>query len=305
MQALTETHLPLANKRTGKVRDLYDCPLPDGGDGLLIVATDRVSAFDVVMANGLPGKGVLLTQIALFWFNLLADTKNHLVSTDVNDIPELSDEQREALDNRIMLCRRYHVIPIECIARGYLAGSGFQDYQKTGKVCGLPLANGLTNGSRLPEPIFTPSTKADTGHDENISYQEGARQVGEDTMAKLKEATLSLYQRASEYAEQKGIILADTKLEFGQDSETDQIVLIDEIFTPDSSRFWEKKHWQPGKEQPSLDKQYIRNYLATLVDQQVWDKRPPGPALPDQVLSEGIERYRSAFEVLTGESSPI
>lgn len=306
MDAVVQTDLPLPNKRTGKVRDLYDCPLPNGQDGLLIVATDRISAFDVVMANGMPGKGVLLTQIAAFWFDLFSDlVKNHLVSTEIEDVPGLNDQQKQMLAGRIMVCRHYQVLPIECIARGYLAGSGFKDYQANGQVCGLPLPPGLKNGSRLPEAIFTPSTKAETGHDENISYEEGCQLVGRDTMASLRDITLTLYQKASEHAKQNGIILADTKFEFGIDLDTGGLVLLDEIFTPDSSRFWNQKSWTPGSEQESFDKQYVRNYLQELADKRQWNKQPPGPALPDQVIADSLARYRDAFRFLTGKSAPV
>lgn len=299
------THLPLENKRTGKVRDLYDCPLPNGEAGLLIIATDRVSAFDVVMANGIPGKGVFLTQLAAFWFELLAPVigNHHLVTTDVFAVPGLTHEQSLMLEGRIMLCKRYEVIPVECIVRGYLTGTGLKDYQKSGKVCGVPLPDGLVNGSKLPEPIFTPSTKADTGHDENISYEACCDLVGETVMQQLKDKTLTLYRQACVHAESKGIILADTKLEFGLDSDGSP-VLIDEIFTPDSSRFWPQKLWNPGAEQESFDKQYVRNYLETLVSSGQWDKKSPGPMLPDAVIANSLSRYQNAFRLLTEKPLP-
>lgn len=304
--ALLETNLPLPNKRIGKVRDLYDCPLPDGSDGLLIIATDRISAFDVVMANGLPGKGVLLTQIAKFWFDLFAsDTAHHLVTVEASEVAGLNDEQRRVLAGRMMLCRRYQVIPIECIARGYLAGSGLKSYQDNGTLCGLSLPPGLVNGSRLPDPIFTPSSKAESGHDENISYGEACRRVGSQVMAQLRTKTLDLYQKARAYAEKKGIILADTKFEFGLDASGGEPVLIDEIFTPDSSRFWPARRWQPGVEQESFDKQQIRHYLQGLVDAGQWDKKPPAPVLPDAVIADSLQRYRDAFRLLTGQPPPV
>ena len=296
-----ETNLDLPNKRSGKVRDLYDVTLADGTDALLIIATDRVSAFDVVLANGPAGKGVVLTQISKFWFDHFAGiVDHHLISTDPADIPGIGDEQRAQLAGRVMLCRATKVIPVECIARGYLAGSGFKDYTASGEVCGIPLPAGLTNGDRLPQPLFTPSTKADTGHDENISFDAGAAIVGAETMLWLQEATLRLYGLARDYALDRGIVLADTKFEFGVIDGVDEPVLIDEIFTPDSSRFWPADEWQPGGEQPSFDKQYVRNHLETIVAAGNWDKTPPGPALPEEVLESTIARYLEAYRLLTG-----
>lgn len=302
-QALLTTDLDFPNRRTGKVRDLYDVSLPDGEDALLIVATDRISAFDVVLGNGLPGKGVVLTQISKFWFDFFAgEIEHHLLSTDVADVPGLSDEQAESLAGRIMLCRRTEVVPIECIARGYITGSGWKDYQRTGAVCGIQLAEGLRNSDRLPEPLFTPSTKAATGHDENISFAQGVDVVGRELMQWLAETTLSLYRRGRDYALERGIILADTKFEFGQLPGQQTPIVIDEIFTPDSSRFWPAAQWEPGREQSSFDKQIVRNYLETLVVDGVWDKTPPGPQLPDEVVAQSIGRYLEAYELLTGES---
>ena len=296
-----ETNLRLPNKRSGKVRDIYDAPLPDGAPGLLIVATDRVSAFDVVLGNGPAGKGVVLTQISKFWFDHFAGVMDHhLVSTDVADLPDLSDEERAQLEGRMMLCRAAKVVPIECIARGYLAGSGWKDYQRSGEVCGIPLPPGLANGDRLPEPLFTPSTKAETGHDENISFEQGAAVVGEETMAWLRDKTLELYGLARDYAAERGILLADTKFEFGTVEGAVTPILIDEMFTPDSSRFWPADEWQPGGEQPSFDKQYVRNYLETLVADGEWDKTPPGPALPSDVIDNTLARYLEAYRRLTG-----
>ena len=298
-----ETNLRLPNKRSGKVRDIYDAELPDGAAGLLIVATDRVSAFDVVLGNGPAGKGVVLTQISKFWFDHFADVAaHHLVSTDVADLSGLRDNERGQLEGRMMLCRAAKVVPIECIARGYLAGSGWKDYQRSGQVCGIPLPAGLANGDRLPEPLFTPSTKAETGHDENISFEQGAAIVGEETMAWLRDTTLRLYGLARDYAAERGILLADTKFEFGHVEGSTEPVLIDELFTPDSSRFWPADEWQPGGEQPSFDKQYVRNYLETLVANGEWDKTPPGPALPNDVLDNTLERYLEAYRRLTGSA---
>lgn len=302
-EELLTTNLDLPNRRSGKVRDLYDVTLADGSAALLIVATDRISAFDVVMANGLPGKGVVLTQLSKFWFDFFADSvPHHLLSTDVDDVPGLSAAQRALLRDRIMLCRVTEVLPIECIARGYITGSGWKDYQRTGAICGIALPAGLRNSDRLAEPLFTPSTKAASGHDENISFAQGAAVVGEQTMCWLRDATLGLYCRARDYAAARGIILADTKFEFGRLPGQDTPILIDEIFTPDSSRFWPADDWQPGREQVSFDKQIVRNYLEEQVAAGSWDKTPPGPRLPDAVVTRSLERYLEAYKRLTGSA---
>jgi len=302
-EALLETWLNLPNRRSGKVRDLYDVTLANGDAALLIVATDRISAFDVVMSNGLPGKGIVLTRISKFWFDLFAgEVRHHLLSTDPADVPGLSDAERALLAGRMMLCRKTRVVPIECIARGYITGSGWKDYQRSGAVCGIALPEGLRNSDRLAAPLFTPSTKAESGHDENISFEEGVREVGLEMMAWLRDTTLSLYVRARDYALARGIILADTKFEFGVLPGETTPILIDEIFTPDSSRFWPADQWQPGGEQPSFDKQIVRNYLETQVSAGRWDKTPPGPRLPDDVVERSIARYLEAYERLTGES---
>ena len=298
---ILETNLPLPNRRQGKVRDLYDVEMPDGGQALLIVATDRVSAFDVVLANGPAGKGVVLTQISKFWFDRFGgDFNHHLISTDAADVPGLDAAEREQIAGRSMLCRKARVLPVECIARGHLAGSGWKDYQRSGQVCGIDLPPGLRNGDRLPEPLFTPSTKADTGHDENISFDQGAAIVGRDTMQWLQDATLRLYGLAREHAFARGIVLADTKFEFGVLRDGATPILVDEIFTPDSSRFWPADQWRPGEEQPSFDKQYVREHLETLVAAGGWDKTPPGPALPEDVLANTMSRYLEAYRRLTG-----
>ncbi len=298
---ILETNLPLPNRRQGKVRDLYDVEMPDGGQALLIVATDRVSAFDVVLANGPAGKGVVLTQISKFWFDRFGgDFNHHLISTDAADVPGLDAAEREQIAGRLMLCRKARVLPVECIARGHLAGSGWKDYQRSGQVCGIDLPPGLRNGDRLPEPLFTPSTKADTGHDENISFDQGAAIVGRDTMQWLQDATLRLYGLAREHAFARGIVLADTKFEFGVLRDGATPILVDEIFTPDSSRFWPADQWRPGEEQPSFDKQYVREHLETLVAAGGWDKTPPGPALPEDVLANTMSRYLEAYRRLTG-----
>ena len=303
--ALLETKLSLPNRRSGKVRDLYDVDL-GSEEALLIVATDRISAFDVVMQNGFPGKGVVLTQISKFWFDYFGDRfAHHLISTDVDDVPGLNAEEKDVLSGRIMLCRKTEVVPIECIARGYITGSGWKDYQASGEVCGITLPPGLRNSDKLDEPLFTPSTKADTGHDENISFEEATNLVGLDLMEWLKESTLSLYKEARDYALDRGIILADTKFEFGQLAGVEKPLLIDEIFTPDSSRFWPAADWEPGREQASFDKQIVRNYLETVVASGDWDKTPPGPELPDDVVEKGIARYLEAYELLTGSSLSI
>ena len=296
-----ETNLGLPNRRQGKVRDLYDVEMADGRTALLIVATDRVSAFDIVLANGPAGKGVVLTQISKFWFDKFGgDFRHHLISTDPVDVPGLPAAERTQIAGRMMLCRKTRVLPVECIARGYLAGSGWKDYQRSGQVCGIDLPPGLRNGDKLPAPLFTPSTKAETGHDENISFAEGAEIVGDETMRWLKDATLKLYGLAQAHAFERGIVLADTKFEFGVAADGGEPLLIDEIFTPDSSRFWPADAWRPGQEQPSFDKQYVREHLETLVAAGDWDKTPPGPALPDDVLANTLARYLEAYRRLTG-----
>ncbi len=299
-EAVVTTNLPLPNKRTGKVRDLYDLVLPDGSAGVLIIATDRVSVFDVVLANGIPGKGILLTQISKFWFDFFADEfVHHLVSTDPADIPGITDDQQRLLAGRIMICRKSAVVPVECVVRGYLTGSGYKDYQRTGEVCGIELQDGLINSDRLTEAIFTPSTKADEGHDENISYDLACKLVGAELMDQIRENSMSIYEQGAGYALERGIIIADTKFEFGLDADG-ELVLIDEVLTPDSSRFWPADDWQPGREQDSFDKQYVRNYTETLVARGEWDKEYPGPLLPEEVIDNTITRYEEALRRLTG-----
>ena len=302
VETVLQTNLNLSNRRQGKVRDLYDVKLPNGEVALLIVATDRISAFDVVLATGLAGKGRVLTQISKFWFEFFEDlVDHHLLSTDPADVPGLSTSEKIMLQDRIMLCRRTRVIPVECIARGYLTGSGFKEYQQTGAVCGIKLPKNIKNSERLAKPIFTPSTKADVGdHDENISFDQGVSIVGQGVMEWLQAKTLDLYTRASEYARCKGIILADTKFEFGLLEGHPAPILIDEIFTPDSSRFWPADDWEPGREQKSFDKQIVRNYLETVVSEREWDKTPPGPKLPAHVVQGTMQRYLEAYELLTG-----
>jgi len=299
--AVMSTDLPLANKRQGKVRDLYDITLPDGGEGVLIVATDRISVFDVVLANGIPDKGVMLTKISTFWFDFFAGKlKHHLVSSDASDIPGITDAQKVMLAGRVMICRKSTVVPIESIVRGYLTGSGWKDYQASGMVCGIGLPVGMMNSSKLDEPIFTPSTKAAMGHDENISLAQACDVVGTPLMAEIRDLSLMLYGTARDYAGHRGIIIADTKFEFGQEPGSDMPVLIDEILTPDSSRFWPADEWQAGREQNSYDKQIVRNYTQGLVDKGEWDKEYPGPALPGEVIERTLARYQEAYDRLTG-----
>jgi phosphoribosylaminoimidazole-succinocarboxamide synthase len=294
IKVVTQTSLPGVELfRRGKVRDVYSVE-----DKLLIVATDRVSAFDVVMPNGIPHKGVVLTALTLFWFNFLSDiVPNHLITADVDRYPAQLAGQREVLAGRSMLVSRAEVFPIECVARGYLAGSGWKEYQATGEVCGLKLPAGLTESDRLPDPIFTPATKAESGHDLNISESEAANLIGEEATRTVRDLTLSLYSRAAEYALSRGIIIADTKFEFGV--KDGQVILVDEALTPDSSRFWPRDSYQPGRSQQSFDKQYLRDYLETLS----WNKQPPGPELPDNVVARTSEKYLEALRSLTGETS--
>ena len=296
-KAVITTDLPLPNKRQGKVRDLYDLTLPDGGEGILIVATDRVSVFDVVLANGIPGKGKMLTGISNFWFNFLADKVNHhLVSSDPRLIDGLTETQYDMLEGRIMICRKSEVVPIESIVRGYLTGSGWKDYQQTGQVCGIELPAGMLNSSKIDSPIFTPSTKAAEGHDENISFGRACEIAGPELMEQIRDTSLMIYKAARDFAAQRGIIIADTKLEFGIID--GKLTLIDEVLTPDSSRFWPADQWQAGREQNSFDKQYVRNYTEQLVAAGQWNKEYPGPTLPDDVINNTLKRYQEAIDKL-------
>lgn len=292
MTALLTTNLgatPLLGR--GKVRDLYAV----GGD-LLLVATDRISAFDHVLGSGIPGKGKILTQISLFWFDLLADiVPNHLITADVSQYPEALRPYADQLQDRSMLVKRATMFPVECVARGYLAGSGWKEYKSAGTVCGIALPAGLLDGSQLPEPVFTPATKSQDGaHDENISFGQTAALLGEADASELRRLTLALYQKAHRHAASRGLILADTKFEFGRTSEG--IILADEVLTPDSSRFWEGAAWNPGGAQPSFDKQYVRDYLESIR----WNKQAPAPALPDEVVERTQAKYLEAFRRLTG-----
>jgi phosphoribosylaminoimidazole-succinocarboxamide synthase len=276
---------------SGKVRELYAV-----GEHLLLVASDRVSAFDVVLPTPIPDKGRVLTGISAFWFRkVLADiVPNHLVSTDVAELPDELAAEANALRGRMMLCRRAEMLPVECVARGYLAGSGWKEYQVSGRVCGVPLPQGLRESEELPRPIFTPATKATDGHDENISFDEAAAIVGGDTAERLRDITLALYHRARDHARKRGILLADTKFELGLvDGE---LILCDEVLTPDSSRFWPAEDYEPGRGQASFDKQIVRDWL----EAQPWDKTPPGPDLPDDVVARTRARYVEVYERLTG-----
>jgi phosphoribosylaminoimidazole-succinocarboxamide synthase len=273
---LKVSSLPIENVRRGKVRDVYDL-----GNHLLIVATDRVSAFDVVMDDVIPDKGIILTQVANYWFGATRDIlPNHLLSTSVDDYPAELHDYAGQLEGRSTLVKKARVVPIECIVRGYLAGSGLKEYEKQGTVCGIPLPKGLGMAYKLPEPIFTPSTKAEEGHDENISFEQMVAIVGQDLANRLRELSLALYQRGCQLATERKIILADTKFEFGL-LEDGSLILIDEVLTPDSSRYWPMDGYQPGKNPPSLDKQYLRDYLETLKD---WNKQPPPPPLPTEII---------------------
>lgn len=292
MQGVKDTDLPgLSLRARGKVRDIYDL-----GDSLLIVATDRISAFDVVMQEPVPDKGKILTQISRFWFEATGDLiPNHLISTDVREYPPQCAPHRELLEGRSMWVRKAKPLPVECIVRGYLAGSGWKDYLRTGAVCGLVLPPGMVESQRLPEPLFTPSTKAEGGaHDENISFQEAQQILGEELAERVREVSLAIYQRGRQMAEAKGIIVADTKLEFGLLDR--ELILIDELLTPDSSRFWPREGYTPGGPQPSFDKQYLRDYLDSLG----WDHSPPPPPLPLHVVERTREKYLEALVKLTG-----
>jgi len=288
---VSQTNFPgLTLRGRGKVRDIYEL-----GDRLLIVATDRLSAFDVVLPTPIPDKGRVLTQLSLFWFERLADVVPHHVISADNFTGELAP-YADLLDGRAMLVRRTEPVPIECVVRGYISGSGLKDYQKTGGICGIPLPAGLRDSDRLPEAIFTPSTKATTGHDENISFEETVSRIGRSLAERLRETSLTLYRRAAEHAAARGIIIADTKFEFGLLG--DELIWIDEALTPDSSRFWPSDEYAPGKTQPSFDKQYVRDYLERIG----WNKLPPGPELPADVVAGTKNKYREAYQRITGHA---
>jgi len=288
---ILETDLAgVARHGRGKVRDVYSID-----DRLLIVATDRISAFDYILATGIPDKGRVLTQLSIFWFDFLKDlTPNHFLSARVEDYPEPLPGFRDQLEGRSMLVKRADMIEIECVARGYISGSGWKEYRELGTICGIPLPRGLRESDRLPEPIFTPATKAQSGHDENISFERACSLIGEDLAKRVRDLTLSIYTRAARYAETRGIIIADTKFEFGFVG--DELVLGDEVLTPDSSRFWPAETYQPGGPQFSFDKQFVRDYLESIH----WNKQPPAPGLPAEVAQKTSEKYLQAYRVLTG-----
>ena len=282
----------LTLKGRGKVRDIYDL-----GDRLLIVATDRISAFDVVMPNPIPDKGRILTQLSHFWFELTKDiVANHVLSTEVGDYPKECLPYEEVLRNRSMLVMKTEVLPVECVVRGYLSGSGWEEYRKTGEVCGIKLPGGLRESTKLGEPIFTPAMKAEMGlHDENITFEKFKNTVGKNLAQKMRSISLAVYEKARDFAEQKGILIADTKMEFGVKGE--KLILIDELLTPDSSRFWPKDEYQPGGPQKSFDKQFLRDYLLSIR----WDKNPPAPQLPEEIIRKTREKYIEAYEKLVGK----
>ncbi len=289
MQAVTETHLSGARlSRRGKVRELYDL-----NGSLLLVASDRISAFDCVLSPGIPDKGKILTQLSNFWFRRFPEVENHLLETDIERFPEALRADRALLEGRSVIAKKAEVISFECVARGYLAGSGWREYQKTGRVCGIRLPAGLTAGEHLPEPIFTPATKAAHGHDENVPFERMANDIGPEEAETLRDLTLSLYRRANEYAASRGLILADTKLEFGRYD--GRLIWIDEAFTPDSSRYWDARHYTPGRSPVSFDKQFVRDWL----DSTGWNKHPPAPRLPEGVVRTTREKYLGAYRALT------
>jgi phosphoribosylaminoimidazole-succinocarboxamide synthase len=291
-EPILQLDLPGIKKlKSGKVREVFDL-----GDCLLFVATDRISAFDVIMTNGIPRKGEVLTQISYFWFAQTESFQpNHLISRANEPLPKNLQPFAGQLAGRSMIVKKAKPLAIECVVRGYLAGSGWKEYQKSQTVCGIKLPPGLKESSELPEPIFTPSTKAETGHDENISFTQAKRIVGDDMAAQARAASLRIYNSARDYARQRGIIIADTKFEFGLDN--GKLILIDEVLTPDSSRFWPADQFEPGRGQPSFDKQFVRDYLETLD----WNKTPPGPKLPDDVVAKTTAKYLEAYEKLTGK----
>jgi len=289
---LLETSIPylkLHNK--GKVREIFEI---DGN--LLLVATDRISAFDVILPNGIPHKGKVLTQMSEFWFELIGElTENHLITTSIDEIDKITEEDRDLLRGRSMLVKKVEVIPVECIVRGYIAGSGWKDYKKNNAICGISLPGDLKESDKLPEPIFTPSTKAESGHDENISFEEAVNITGRELAEEIRQKSIAIYKKASEYALTKGIIISDTKFEWGKYG--DKVILIDEVLTPDSSRFWPMESYSPGKPQPSFDKQFVRDYLESCG----WDKNPPPPLLPEDIIRTTSEKYLEAYTKLTGK----
>lgn len=296
---LTTTNLPgIKRLASGKVRDVYEV-----GDRLLIVATDRISAFDCILPQGIPGKGRVLTRMSLFWFDFLQDVvPNHVITARADEYPPELHPFRDQLEGRSMLVKRCRMEPIECVARGYISGSGWKDYQKSGSICGISLPAGLVESSKLPKPIFTPATKAETGHDENIPFDTAAGLIGRQTAALLRDLTLQAYAKAAEYAASRGIIVADTKFEFGwsaSGADAGSLLIADEALTPDSSRFWPRDDYAPGRAQKSFDKQFVRDYLESLD----WNKQPPAPPLPREVIEKTAEKYREAYTRLTGHTA--
>ena len=293
--SLVETDLPgVKLLGRGKVRDLYEVD----EDRLLVVATDRISAFDVILPTAIPRKGEVLTQLSLFWFDFFSDIPNHLITANVDEYPENLQQFRDQLERRSMLVHKLDMFPVECVARGYLAGSGWKDYQRDGAICGHELGPGLRESGKLPEAIFTPATKAESGHDENITFEDASKVVDPAKLLKLKELTIDVYDRASQHGLGCGLVIADTKFEFGE--RNGEIVIGDEMLTPDSSRYWPLELYQPGRPQESYDKQYVRDYLETLD----WDKKDPGPALPDDVVENTTDKYIEAFITITDEDFP-
>jgi phosphoribosylaminoimidazole-succinocarboxamide synthase len=296
---MTITGKPLLNTsfadielfKRGKVRDVYNLK-----NELLVVSTDRISCFDVVLPTGIPHKGEVLTQLSLFWFDLTKDViPNHLISAEVSEYPKMLHKYSDILKGRSMLVKKAKALPVECVVRGYLSGSGWKEYRQSRSICGIKLPDGLRESDKLPEPIFTPSTKEDVGHDINVSQEHVEKELGKSVTDKLKETSIALYNKASRYAESKGIIIADTKFEFGIYG--NEIILIDEVLTPDSSRFWPKNEYKPGTAQPSFDKQFVRDYLETLD----WDKTPPAPALPDDIVRKTSQKYTQALTMISGK----
>ena len=289
---LLETVIPYLKRHSkGKVRDIFEI-----ADNLLIVATDRISAFDVVLPNGIPHKGKVLTLMSKFWFKLTGDlTQNHLITTSIDGIDKITKEDRKLLRGRSMLVKKVDVVPVECIVRGYLAGSGWKEYKEQGTICKIRLPDNLKESDKLPEPIFTPSTKATSGHDENISFEEAVKITGREIAEEIRQKSIAIYKKASEYALTKGIIISDAKFEWGKYE--DKVILIDEVLTPDSSRFWPLESYSPGKSQPSFDKQFVRDYL----ENSGWDKQSSPPSLPEYVIRTTSEKYIEAYARLTGE----
>ncbi|MBD3264916.1 MAG: phosphoribosylaminoimidazolesuccinocarboxamide synthase [Candidatus Omnitrophica bacterium] len=275
--------------KRGKVRDVYDLE-----DSLLIVATDRISCFDVVLPDPIPEKGAVLTKVSLFWFSFLKDMiENHLISSEANDLPQVLQSESDILKDRFMIVKKCEVFPFECVVRGYISGSGWKEYKKTGSVCGITLGENLKESQKLNEPIFTPATKAESGHDENVDFAYMENILGRETAATLKNLSIKIYEKAASYAEKKGIIIADTKFEFGIHG--GKIILVDEVLTPDSSRFWPKNDFEPGRSQVSFDKQFVRDYL----ESSGWDKNPPAPSLPEEVISKTRDKYKQVLSFLT------